>query len=158
MLSEQYYGALVRHFLYTGRIIRPLKKSAPWCFVFWSLLSAPNSIFDDLVLFGNIMKFSTRISRSPSHLIKVWASEYPNTIGSSGRTQKSASWCFVFWSLLSAPNSVFDDLVLFKKLMKLYTRISRSPSHYIKFWASEYPVTVGSSGHFIGISFIMFWS
>jgi len=93
------------------------------------------------------MKFSTRISRSPSHLIKVWASEYPNTIGSSGRTQKSASWCFVFWSLLSAPNSVFDDLVLFKKLMKLYTRISRSPSHLINFWALEYSMTVRSSGH-----------
>ena len=47
---------------------------------------------------------------------------------------------------------------IFGKLMKFSTRISRSPSHYIKFWASEYPVTVGSSGHFIGISFIMFWS
>ena len=92
------------------------------------------------------MKFSTRISRSPFHLIKFWMSEYPNTVGSSGRTQKSASWCFVFWSLLSAPNSVFDDLILFGKLMKFSTRISRRPSHLIKFWASEYPNTVGSSG------------
>jgi len=93
------------------------------------------------------MKFSTRISRSPSHLIKFWASEYPRTVGSSGHPQKSASWCFVFWSLLSAPNSVFDDFVLFGKLMKFSTRISRSPYHLIKFWASEYSRTVGSSGH-----------
>jgi len=92
------------------------------------------------------MKFSTRISRSPSHLIKFWASEYPRTVGSSGHPQKSASWCFVFWSLLSAPNSVFDDFVLFGKLMKFSTRISRSPYHLIKFWASEYSRTVGSSG------------
>ena len=135
MLSEQYYGALVRRFLYTGRIIQPLTKSAPWCFVFWSLLLAPDSVFDDLVLFGNLMKFSTRISRSPSHLIKFWASEYPKTVGSSGHPQKSASWCFVFWSLLSAPNSVFDDLVLFGNLMKFSTRLSMSPSHFLNFWA-----------------------
>ena len=28
------------------------------------------------------MKFSTKISRSPSHLIKFWASKYPKTVGS----------------------------------------------------------------------------
>jgi len=127
MLSGQYSGALVRHFFYRCRIIWSLTKSASSCFVFWSLLSVPNSVFDDLVFFGKLMKFFTRISKSLPHLIKFWASEYPDTVRSSGHSQKSASWCFVFWSLLSAPNSDFDDLVLFGKLIKFYTRIFRSP-------------------------------
>ena len=59
--------------------------------------------FDDLVLFGKLMKFSTRISRRPSHLIKFWASEYPNTVGSSGRSQKSGSSCFDHNFLLRTP-------------------------------------------------------
>ena len=111
------------------RIIWSLTKSASSCFVFWSLLSVPNTVFDDLVFFGKLMKFFTRIYKSLPHLIKFWASEYPDTVGSSGPSHKSASWCFVFWSLLSAPNSDFDDLVLFGKLIKFSTRIFRSPYH-----------------------------
>ena len=92
MLSGQYYGALVRRFFYRRRIIRPLT----------------NFVFDDLVPFGKIMKFSTKISRSPSHLIKFWASKYPKTVGSpvAHRNQLHGASYFDHYSQLQTPFSM----------------------------------------------------